>query len=86
MRSHAARIVVIFAISSIAVWTSETCSPLLFTGEKSASPLTIVRKTSIGHADFGTFCIAATSGSGSVRREASSRLRDSSSSTVGKWP
>ncbi len=49
---------------------SETCSPWVLTGTKSARPLTIVRSTSIGHAVLGTFCIAVTSGSGSERREA----------------
>jgi hypothetical protein len=41
---------------------------------KSAKPRTIVRSTSIGQAVFGTFCIALMSGSGSERREPSSRL------------
>ena len=70
MRSQPATIVGIFAMSSIAVCTSERCSPCALTGEKRPSPLTTVRSTSIGHAVFGTFCIALTSGSGSARRDA----------------
>ena len=69
-------------MSSTAMCTSETCSPRVSTGEKSASPLTIVRSTSIGHAVFGTFCIAVINGSGSERREPNSRLSASSSSSV----
>ena len=34
------------------------------------SPLTTVRSTSIGHAVFGTLCIASINGPGSARRDA----------------
>ena len=79
MRSQAATIVGILAISSIAVWTSERCSPWALTGEKRPRPLTTVRSTSIGQAVFGTFCIELMSGSGNERRAPSSRLSVSSS-------
>ena len=62
--------------------TSERCSPWALTGEKRPRPLTTVRSTSIGHAVFGTFCIALIRGSGSDRREPSSRLSVSSSMAV----
>ena len=54
----------------MAVCTSDRCSPCALTGENNPSPLTIVRSTSIGHADLGTFCIELMSGSGSERRVA----------------
>ena len=76
----------IFAINSIAVCTSDRCSPRAFTGEKRPSPLTMVRSTSIGHAVLGTFCIALISGSGSERREPNSRLSVSSSARFGSRP